>query len=127
MRINVRFVLNSRLLPHGRGSSRLDGLAQPIFLTPEQWSDDSKCVQFFPYFREFKFFPYEHFVYGFHSDGEATQLDGKLDVRVFTDRVDAGEFSADAIAQNPRNRHVDVPRYKVVAIEPGGVTARPVP
>src|ERR1039458_5462770 len=101
MRINDRIVLNSRLLQHGWGSSRLDGLAQHIFLTPEQWSDDSKCVQFFPYFREFKFLLCEHFVYGFHSDGEVTPLDGKLDGRIITRslwRVDATELLADAAA-----------------------------
>jgi hypothetical protein len=65
-----------------RGSSCLDGLAHPRFLTPKQGSNDSQCVQLPPHFREFQFFMYEHFVYGFHSDREPAQLYGELAVQV---------------------------------------------
>jgi hypothetical protein len=49
-----------------------------------QRRNDPQCFQFFPYSREFEFFLYERFVYGFHSDREATNLRGKLDVRMIT-------------------------------------------
>lgn len=66
--------LNERLLHDSYGSSCLGGLANPIFLIPEQRRDDLKCFQLFAHSREVALFLDENFVYSFHSDSEATNL-----------------------------------------------------